>query len=134
MKRRSMKVGLSVVALVAVMFVAGALRSPAAHAQTGINCVQNPFTGVVTCFQTGVTTTTPAAQPGCIVDQFGNVLCAPYARPQLQQPIVLVPQQPFSNVPFFFTTQPFFTTGQPFFPFGIPSNCVLTIFGTVACF
>ncbi|SRR5579883_3323202 len=133
MKPRFFTVGLSVFALVAVMFVAGALRSPAAHAQTGIDCIQNPLTGVVTCFQTGVTVPAPV-QPGCIVDQFGNVLCAAYAKPQLQQPIVLVPQQPFSNVPFFFTTQPFFTTTQPFFPFGLPPNCVLTIFGTVACF
>lgn len=133
MGKRFFRTTLITASLVAVMFVAGALHSSGAHAQTGLNCVQNPFTGVVTCFQTGVTTTTPAAQPGCIIDQFGNVLCAPFAAPQFQQPIVLVPQQPFSNVPFFFNTQPFFTT-SPFFPFGLPPNCVMTIFGTVACF
>lgn len=123
-----------VTCLVVAAFVVGAFRGGTAHAQTGITCIQNQFTGVVTCFQNGVTTAAPGPQPGCIIDQFGNVICAPYARPQFQQPIVLVPQGTFIGQPFFFTTQPFFTTTQPFFPFGLPPNCVFTIFGTVACF
>ncbi|HLZ68918.1 MAG TPA: hypothetical protein VKV26_03310 [Dehalococcoidia bacterium] len=111
--------------LLVAVFVVGAFSSGTAHAQTGVTCVQNPFTGVVTCFQT-VNPFTPAQTqspvPGCTFDAFGDLLCANGASPFAPAQPLLVAQQ-----------QPVVFVQQPFFPFVLPPGCFFTIFGTIIC-